>query len=267
MITIKEYVMPKNIDKAYEYLISKKNSMIFGGGAFIRMGSKNIALGIDLSKANLRYINEQDNKIEIGAMATFGDIERSEILKRFSGGILSIAIKDIVGIQLRNIVTLGGTVYSRYGFSDLITALLALDAKVKLYKGGVRTLEEFLENGSKSKDILEKVIISKTDGFSVFKSMRNSKGDYAILNLAISKVDGKYRIAIGARPQRAIISSQAMDFLNKNQINDKAIEKASNILASETVFGSNSRGSSKYRHEISKVLFKRAIEEVMANEN
>lgn len=267
MITIKEYVVPQNIQEAHEYLVSKKNTTLFGGGAFIRMGSKNIQVAIDLSKANLDYIKETDNTIEIGAMATFGDIERSEVLKKYFSDVLASSVKEIVGVQLRNIVTVGGTVYSRYGFSDFITGLLALDTKVKLYKQGIISLEEFLAAGSKERDILECIIIEKNSRKAAFKTMRNSKGDYAMLNLALSNLDGQIRVSMGARPNRAILAYKTMEYLNNNGVSDEHINKASEILAEEITFGSNTRGSREYRRQISKALFKRALKEVIGHDN
>ena len=46
LITIKEYSTPKCIDEAYNLLLEKRNNVLFGGGAFIRMGSKNIFTAI-----------------------------------------------------------------------------------------------------------------------------------------------------------------------------------------------------------------------------
>ncbi len=267
MITIKEYVRPESIDDAYNYLVLKKKGVLIGGGAFIRMGRKNITTAIDLSKANLDTIKETEGDIEIGGMITFGDLEQSPILKSHFSNILALSVKDIVGVQLRNIVTVGGTVHSRYGFSDLITALLALDTKVKLYKQGIIPLEEFLAKGSAQLDILESIIIKKDSSKAVFKSMRNSKGDYAILNVAVSKLDGRFKISVGARPSRATLAYNTMDYLNKNGYSHGNILKASEMASNETTFGTNSRGGKEYRREICKVLIKRALLEVIGNEN
>ena len=116
MITIREYLKPETIEEAYKQLIRNKKNTIFGGGAFIRMGSKNIPLAIDLSKVGLNYIEEDEYEIKIGAMTTFGDIEHSQLLSKYFDNMLAKSVREIVGIQLRNIVTVGGTIYSRYGF-------------------------------------------------------------------------------------------------------------------------------------------------------
>ncbi|WP_091545350.1 FAD binding domain-containing protein [Alkaliphilus peptidifermentans] len=260
MITIKNYVVPQTVEEAYGYLTSNKASTIFGGGAFIRMGSKNISTAIDLSKCGLNNITESDDSIEIGAMVTFGDLESSTILKNHFNNLLAISVKDIVGIQMRNIVTVGGTVYSRYGFSDFITALMVLDAKVKLHKGGLVPIELFITDGSKEKDILEYITIKKDNRRASFKSMRNSKGDYAILNIAVSKKENMC-IAVGARPGRAILAKKTMEYINENGINLDNLEEALDVLTEEVKFGSNSRGSSQYREKICRTLIKRALKE------
>ena len=196
-------------------------------------------------------------------MTPLRKIEVSKSINENFNGILSKSVSNIVGIQLRNLATLGGTVYSRYGFSDLITALLALDATVFLYKGGETLLENFLEEGINGyKDILLKVKIKKNNGKYCFLDMRNSKSDYAILNSAVSNENGKFRIVVGARPGRAKLSEKASKFLSENELNDININNSINIMSEEMNFGTNFRGSAEYRKEISKVLIRRCIMEV-----
>ena len=121
--------------------------------------------------------------------------------------------------------------------------------------------------GSAETDILESVIVRKNCEKAVFKSMRNSSGDYAILNLAVSKVDGKFRIAVGARPRRASLAYQTMAIINEKGLSDESITEACNKIAEELTFGTNTRGSEEYREQICKVLLKRALREVLNNEN
>ncbi|MBO8159492.1 FAD binding domain-containing protein [Thermosyntropha sp.] len=267
MLNIKEYVAPTSLEEAYQYLVSQKGATLLGGCAYLNLGTRTIPLAIDLSKAGLSFIKEENDYIEIGAMTTFGDIEQSKVLAHYFNNILALSVSDIVGVQLRNLVTVGGTVYSRYGFSDFITALHALDTKVKLYKQGIFDLEYFLEKGSKEPDILEKVIIKKDNRKAVFKAMRNSHGDYAILNLAAAQIGDKFRIVVGARPGRAALAYQTMEYLNKEYLKNQeftssALKQAGEILSEELSFGSNGRGSSEYRKELAKVLLRKALKEV-----
>lgn len=260
--TFLNYVLPETVEEAYEQLQSKKSARLIGGGCFIRLGDKKIGLAIDLSNSGLDYINDLEDEIEIGAMTSLRSFETSKLLKEYFGNIIEDSVKHIIGVQLRNIATIGATTFSKYGFSDPITALLALDADIYLHKGGRISLEEFLNEDGLRKDILEKVIIKKNISGASFQTIRNSAVDYAVLSLAVAKINDKYRISVGARPQTATLAFEAMKYLNNNEVNEENISKACDMVSEELHFGTNNRGSSEYRREISKVLTKRAIMEV-----
>ena len=132
MVTFGDYIKPTSIAEAYESFKLKKNATLIGGGCYLRMGNRRIGLAIDLSDAGLNYIYENENSIEIGAMTTLREIETSQALSDNFGAVISDSVKHIIGIQLRNIATIGATVFSKYGFSDPITALLALNAELVL---------------------------------------------------------------------------------------------------------------------------------------
>ncbi|MGL5559264.1 MAG: FAD binding domain-containing protein [Paraclostridium dentum] len=260
MFTLTDIVQPNTLEEAYSILTKRKNNQILGGTAFLRMGKKRIGTGIELSNLNLDYIKEDDNFIEIGAMTTLRSLETSDIIKN-NFKILTDSVRDIIGVQFRNVVTVGGSVFSKYGFSDLIVALLCLDTEVETFKGGRIGLDEFL-NKNYEKDILTKIYINKNNKNAVYKSMRNAKSDYPILNVSVSKLDNEFKICIGARPQRAKVAIEASQFLSNNQLNDENIEKAIDLIKNDIEFGTNMRASKEYREEISKVLVKRAIMEV-----
>ena len=122
MFTLMELVQPQSLEEAYEILMKRKNNIVIGGSAFLRMGEKRIGTGIDLSNLNLNLIEETSDYIKIGAMTTLRDLEVSPILNKYFNGVISNSVKDIIGVQFRNVVTVGASVFSKYGFSDLIVA-------------------------------------------------------------------------------------------------------------------------------------------------
>lgn len=262
MITFGDYLLPKSIDEAYEALISKKTARLIGGGCFLRMGKKRLGLAIDLSGAGLDYIVDSGNEIEIGGMTSLRTYETSEVLKDNFGDMIGDSVKHIIGVQLRSIATIGATVYSRYGFSDPITALLALDADIHLHQGGRMSLEDYLKEEGHRRDILEKIIIKKSNKKGAFQTFRNSQVDYAILSVGVADGEKGIRISIGARPQRATLAIKAMDYINENGINEESATKAGQIASEELHYGSNNRGSADYRKELAKILVKRALLEV-----
>lgn len=261
MFTLMELVQPQSLEEAYEILMKRKNNIVIGGSAFLRMGKKRIGTGIDLSNLNLNLIEETSDYIEIGAMTTLRDLEVSPILNKYFDRVLPKAVQDIIGVQFRNVVTVGGSVFSRYAFSDLIVGLLALQTEVELYNGGRMSLDQFL-NKDYEKDILVKLYIKKNNANAVYKCMRNSRSDYPILNVSVSKENTDYKICVGARPQRATIAHKASEFLSNNELNEENIIKASEIACEELVFGSNMRASKEYRKAMCKSLVKNALMEV-----
>ncbi len=262
MFTVMDIVQPDTVEEAYSILNKRKTNQVIGGSAFLRMGKKRIGTGIELSNLNLDYIKEDEDYVEIGSMTTFRTLETSSIIKNNFGRLIEDSVRDIIGIQFRNVVTIGATVFSKYGFSDLIVALLSLDTEVELYKAGRISLEEFL-NRDYEKDLLIKVYIKKTNKNASYKSLRNAKSDYPILNVSVSKHMGRFKLCVGARPQKATIAKQASEFLSNNEINEINIDKAIEIASEELTFGSNMRASRDYRKAMSKVLLKRAIMEVI----
>ncbi|MCC0636330.1 MULTISPECIES: FAD binding domain-containing protein [unclassified Clostridioides] len=262
MFTVIDIVQPDTVEEAYSILNKRKTNQVIGGSAFLRMGKKRIGTGIELSNLNLDYIKEDKEYVEIGSMTTFRTLETSSIIKDNFGKIIEDSVKDIIGIQFRNVVTVGATVFSKYGFSDLIVALLSLDTEVELYKGGRISLEEFLDRDY-GKDLLTKVYIKKENKKASYKSLRNAKSDYPILNVSVSKDGKKFKLCVGARPQKAMIAKKASEFLSNNEINEANIDRAIEIASEELTFGSNMRASKDYRKAMSKVLLKRAIMEVI----
>ena len=76
----------------------------------------------------------------------------------YTQGAVKEATRHIVGTQFRNLATIGGSVSGRFGFSDIWTLLLALDADVELYKGGRISLFDFGKKGP-GKDIVSHIIV------------------------------------------------------------------------------------------------------------
>lgn len=259
MMRINALVQPTTAQGAYDELIASRRHAILGGCGFLRMGNKTIAKGIDLSYLDLDYIKEDDSYVEMGAMTSFRTLETSELVKSHFGPFISEALKHIVGVQFRNNVTVGASIFSRYGFSDLITTLLVLDTEVELVKGGRISLESFLEQ-PRERDVLTRLYIKKDQRKSAYSCIRNSKTDFPVVNCAASQKDEVWTLVVGSRPGVAKIAKKASQHLTETG----DIEKSLAIAMEELSFGSNMRGSADYRTCMSGVLLERCIKEVKA---
>ena len=107
-----------------------------GRYALAQDGKDQCRHGHRLSALGLDTIEETDTEIRIGAMATLRDLETNTALNAYTAGAVREAVRHIVGVQFRNCATVGGSIYGRFGFSDVLTLFLALDCEVELYKAG-----------------------------------------------------------------------------------------------------------------------------------
>lgn len=261
MLKIGDYRQPASPEEAYEILNTTKSAVVLGGCAYLKLAGRKIDTAIDLSKLSLDRIVECGETLEIGSMVTLREIETHPLMCKLFSGLLSASVEHIVGVQLRNIVTIGGSVMGRYPFSDPITALVALDACLVFQNAGTVRLEEYLE-GKGYKDILLKIIVDKNTKSAAYKSVRKSATDYAIINTAVAKNTTGYRIVVGARPGRSARAISAEKYLAENGISEASIKEAAKIAAEELKFGDNPRGSALYRKAVCPVLIERALKEV-----
>lgn len=257
MMTIKEYFVANSLEEAYNKLMSGKKNLILGGMMWLRMQDKMVPVAIDLSQLGLDSIEEKDDVIEIGAMTSLRQMEESKLLETYFGNLFKEAFSHIVGTQFRNTATIGGSVFSRFGFSDPLTVLLALDVKVELYGAGIMSLEEFMEAPLK-KDLLVKLILKKEKIKTTYKCQRQTATDFPNLTVCISKREHQYKIVVGARPSKAKLAYSAMKKLQEGYNIDEVVE----AVADELNFGTNIRASKSYRMHLAKVLVRRGLEEL-----
>ena len=212
MISFQQYVRATSLEEAYT-LYQKKNNVILGGMLWLKMQNSNKGTAIDLCDLGLDQIEETPDEYRIGAMVSLRALEKHDGLNQQTDGAMEEALKHIVGVQFRNVATIGGSIYGRYGFSDVLTLFMALDAKVELYHAGVMSVKEFADFPRQTRDVLVRVIVPKSSGRTVYMSMRNTETDFPVLTCALSEVEGKYTCVIGARPMKAAAYEDENGFL------------------------------------------------------
>lgn len=249
MMTIQNYVRARSLEEAWT-LNQDRRSRVLGGMLWLKMTSLTVPTAIDLSGLGLDAIEESQEGFSIGAMVTLRQLELHPGLNQYTQGAVAGAVRDIVGVQFRNMATVGGSIFGRFGFSDVLTVFLALDAYVELYKGGVIPLEDFSQMPP-DRDILVRIIVKKRPLRCVYSAMRNSRTDFPILTCAVSELDGECRVVIGARPGRAMV---LRDPANGQDFGD--------FVAERIPTGSNLRGSAAYRSHLARVLTQRALLEL-----
>lgn len=249
MVRFKNYVKAGSLAEAYE-LNQKKSAMVGGGMMWLKVQNKVKMTLVDLSGLGLDEILETGEEFSIGSMCTLRQLETHEGLNRCFGNVFKECTRSIVGVQFRNGATAGGSVFGRFGFSDVLTCLLALDSYVELYHGGLVSLEDFCK-AKEDRDILVRIVVKKDGRKAAYGSLRNSKTDFPVIACSVAKKQGNYYVSVGARPSRAE--------LRVIENNGTASDLAKKAAASFT-YGSNMRGSGQYREHLAEVYIRRLME-------
>lgn len=272
MFYYNQYVRAQSLDEAYE-LYQKKPNFVLGGMLWLKMKNKTLGTAIDLCDLGLDQIDEDENEFRIGAYATLRQIETHEALNAYTHGAIAESVRHIVGVQFRNVATVGGSIWGRFGFSDVMTIFRALGAKVQLHKAGIMDLDEFAALPRTTRDVLVSVIVPKNAKGVVYLSHRNQSTDFPVLTCAVANRSGRYVAVIGASPYMAEpvwdedgildgIADAKTDSnaaLTDNSENNAKIDKFAEYVAEHIRFGSNIRAGAEYREIICRVLTRRAV--------
>ena len=272
MFYYNQYVRAQSLDEAYE-LYQKKPNFVLGGMLWLKMKNKTLGTAIDLCDLGLDQIDEDENEFRIGAYATLRQIETHEALNAYTHGAIAESVRHIVGVQFRNVATVGGSIWGRFGFSDVMTIFRALGAKVQLHKAGIMDLDEFAALPRTTRDVLVSVIVPKNAKGVVYLSQRNQSTDFPVLTCAVANRSGRYVAVIGASPYMAepvwdeegildCLSDAKTDgnaALTDNSETNAKIDKFAEYVAEHIRFGSNIRAGAEYREIICRVLTRRAV--------
>ena len=132
-----QFFAPQKIEEALEILsgYGKEIKIIAGGTDLLiqyydRLYEVNGWLDLKNIK-ELKDIRINKNQMEIGAMVTHTQLEKSEDIKKYFP-ILSQAAADIGSPQIRNRGTIGGNIVNASPAGDLLAPLMAYDAQFML---------------------------------------------------------------------------------------------------------------------------------------
>lgn len=251
MLKFRKLACPETVEEAWQ-LNQNRANCVLGGTGWLKMGDRQWNTAIDLGKLGLDTILETEEEFRIGAMVTLRQLEQHEGLNAYTQGAVRDCVKHIVGTQFRSCATVGGTFWSRFGFSDVLTCFLALDTSVVLAHAGEIALPEFAA-GSFANEVLTHVVVKKRPLSVVYDSFRNTDTDLPVLTVAVSKTPEGYRAAVGARPARA----QRVTAEDAAQLKEKV---------QELTYGSNTRAGGEYRAALADTLTERCLKRLEGDE-
>ena len=250
----KSFLRASSLEEAYKLVKESPRNKIVAGGLWLKKGNADVDTLIDLSLLGLDKIEDKKDYVEVGAMVSQRELEKSPLVPE----VIREATKSIMGPAFREIATVGGSVYGKYGFSDIITVLLAHHVELVFYPEAVITLDEYVKKPGFYDGILTNIRIFKDKNKAYFKKVEITALDYPILNVAVVK--GKeYKVVVGSRPLVAALCENSMKYLNEG---GKDFAKAAELAVEELKFGDSIATKSAYRKQLALTYVRRALEEV-----
>ena len=229
---------------------------------------------LGLRKAGLDKVSRENGHVAIGAATPL-----TKMLELDAIPILQEAAKNTAAWSVRNLGTVGGNLFVPPPAGDFAVALLALDAWVKLAnKQGERTValadfySGFLSNVMKEDELLVEVQAPIPTGETVYiKYGRKQANTPAIVTVAaqITK-DGalvdQALIALNGVGPHPIRATEAEAVLTGNTLDQASIQKAADAAEQECEPFTDAIASEWYRRKMVGVYVKRALSELLEEE-
>lgn len=124
---IRDYYRPTSLDDAVAKA-SLPGATIIGGGTLVNAEPGDTTAIVDLQVLELDAIEVDRTTIRIGSTATLGSIAHHRDVPQI---LRTLAVRELPS-ALRNAATIGGTVAASESDSELVTALLAMDAQLDI---------------------------------------------------------------------------------------------------------------------------------------
>jgi len=259
----KEYYRASSLEDAYQKLQEDAKNVLLAGGLWIKKIGQSYNTLIDLSTLGLNQISENKDEIIVGAMVTERDFENHPAIRKLFNDSIAFAVREVMGVNFRNLATIGGSIMGRYPFSDVISGLLPYHVKLKFYPEQEMSLEEYLNYKGKLNAILTEIHIKKEEGRGYFKKVKTTALDFPTINFAISKINNEYKIVVGARPMVATIAKGASEYIsNIKHPTEEDFIKTTELAVEELSFMDNKDASKEYRMDLTRVYIKRGLKEV-----
>jgi carbon-monoxide dehydrogenase medium subunit len=204
-----EYLRASSVDEALAALAKPDAKLLAGGQSLLPAMKLRIArpsLVVDIGGLALGGVVERDGELVIGALVTWDELERAELLRRPAYRALAECAAGIGDLQVRNRGTIGGGLAHADPASDMPAVTLALGAHLRLRSpDGVRTLNAaelflgpFTTALSEGELITEVVIpVPPASSGSAYVAVEHPASGFALAGAAaFVKPDGSSRVAL-----------------------------------------------------------------------
>jgi CO/xanthine dehydrogenase FAD-binding subunit len=269
-----EYFKPKSLKEAVSLLLGHKNSFVLAGGTDLVSELKNGMVSpraiIDIKGiTKLTGIDFSGKVLKIGALVTFSDLIKSEIIREhfpliteMSGAVASVAI--------RNRATIVGNICSAVPCMDSGPVLSVYDAEIHVSGAGCNfrfPVSQFFKGPRKTALRGQGIATSITIPLPTvkhagcFMKLGRYKGeDLAQASVAVLALPKQqYRVAFGSVAPVPIRAKKIEKVLNGNPLDDNLLRTVKELIPEEIAPITDIRASQEYRMHMCGIMFERAL--------
>ncbi len=278
------YLRPGTLDETLTTLAETRGTILAGGTDLFPAftGSRLSGTVIDISAlAELRGIRHEQDYLEIGARTTWTEILHAPLPPGFDG--LRAAAREIGSVQIQNQATVAGNICNASPAADGVTALIALEAEIRLASlRGIRSvpLSEFVRGNRKTvrdtDEIVTSIRIPSKWQKAASTFLKLGARHYLVIsivmvaaNLLISP-DRKIReaaICVGSCSPKALRIREMEKALSGKLADEKIGEIIRKEHFAELSPIDDVRATAKYRLEAAQTLVRRALLECARKAN
>ena len=226
--------------------------------------------------SELRGVTESDGRVRVGALTTYTEVRRSELLGRLFP-MLGQAARETGGIAIQNRGTVGGNIANASPAADTPPALLAYGAEVELVSaGGVRRVPYsdfhtgYKQTVMRADELIAAVILpGPAPGARHFYRKVGTRRAQAISKVcfaALAEVEGgalkEVRIALGSVAPVALRCRRTEGALRGRSLDEEALREAAEELGGEVTPIDDVRSTARYRTRVAQNLLREFLSEL-----
>lgn len=269
---IQSIARPTTADEAWRLRTADPETTRFLGGGIdlILYTPETVTTLIDVSRLGRAGVSAGRAGLAISAGTTLSRILEAPEIAAYAGGFLRDVLRQVASPLQRNVATIGGAVARAHPWSDVVLALLVLDADVEVFDGAARSVPAADFYASRSQNVAPLVtgirLPKRTPSTrGAFEKFARTGFDVGLLNCAcvVEVAKGtcsRVRVAVGGTPALARRLPDVEAALEGKRPSSATIGDAASLAARGVAARDDRRASELYRRTLTEVGVRRCFE-------
>ncbi len=253
---------PKTLPEAL-HLLAQPDTFALGGGTKLLAQDVPGAV-VDLQHLGLTQMTMTEMRLTIGATLPLSKVDAALAMypkENTPAGLLRQAIDQAGPNTYRHAATLGGTIASRLPDSELLAALLVLDATITLHSPDLvkMAVMAYLDAEERPLGLITAITIPWQTGRVAHARVARTPRDYPIVSVTLWQPENAppRLAATGSRERPCRLTAAEANLAHG--INPEAIDLAAQAASAMTTHPGDFRGDANYRAQMAAVLTRRVL--------